>query len=238
VKEEWKDGVAIVIQARLSSTRLPLKSLLPIYGSPLFALVTSSCSLVGVPIILAVPESDIDIFHSFWENSPLISSTSFLFGGTGDVNDVLQRFSDAIEVYESDFKTKLHTIVRVTADCPFVSSDLIVSMLKFWYSFKENNDVVMLSNVYPVRTFAKGLDIEIVDRDFLVGLNKNKDLMRQEREHVTLGIYNRYSTLVSGYVNDGTYEEPDLNLCIDTYNDYVRIFRMIHEEVVIEGGCN
>jgi spore coat polysaccharide biosynthesis protein SpsF len=102
---------AIVLQARLDSTRLPGKSLLPLDGKPLILAVMEA--LRAVPAdrrILACPEDCAGPF------GPLAEQAGFdLLPGPKE--DVLARYCLAVRCFG------LHRVIRATGDNPFVFAD-------------------------------------------------------------------------------------------------------------------
>ena len=101
----------LVIQARLDSTRLVGKSLLPLGGRPLIFRVMESLGCIKCDVkVLACPE---DCLGSF---SPLAKEAGFEIV-TGPKDDVLVRYCNVIRKFSAD------RIIRVTGDNPFTFSD-------------------------------------------------------------------------------------------------------------------
>ena len=95
-----------IVQARLGSSRLPMKSLLCMRGLPLIDWVTSRLTTARCldGLIVAVPDTPLDrvlVEHLQRRNVPCM---------TGPENDVLERFRQAAAFTGADF------IVRVCAD--------------------------------------------------------------------------------------------------------------------------
>ncbi|GHV96116.1 hypothetical protein AGMMS50293_24360 [Spirochaetia bacterium] len=103
--------LALVLQARLDSSRLPGKSLLPLGGKPLILRVMEAlCHIPSDARVLACPE---DCVQSF---APLAAETGFeLLAGPKE--DVLERYCIAIRRYH------IHQVIRATGDNPFVFTD-------------------------------------------------------------------------------------------------------------------
>ena len=70
---------------------------------------------------------------------------------TGAKEDVLDRYYQCATIH------RLKTIVRITGDCPLVDPKIIIDVLKLYFK----NKLDYCSNVYPDRTFARGLDCEV-----------------------------------------------------------------------------
>jgi len=101
----------IVLQARLDSSRLPEKSLLPLGGRPLILRVMEALNKVPAELrVLACPGDSVAAF------GPLAAEAGFsLFGGPKD--DVLKRYCLAIQKFGMD------NVIRATGDNPFVFAD-------------------------------------------------------------------------------------------------------------------
>jgi len=103
-----------IIQARMGSTRLPGKMLLPVNGEPLVVRVWRlTCRAVGPHnVIVAVPGSE--------ENRPLLAELARVkadvFVYAGPENDVLGRFHQCAHTYRWHPDS---VILRVTADDPW-----------------------------------------------------------------------------------------------------------------------
>jgi spore coat polysaccharide biosynthesis protein SpsF len=107
---------AIILQARLDSSRLPRKALLPLGGAPLVLRVMEALARIPAALrILACPEDAVDPFKA------LAASAGFeIFGGSKD--DVLGRFCAAIRHFSLEGEG-LWRIIRATGDNPFVFRD-------------------------------------------------------------------------------------------------------------------
>ncbi|MDR0662563.1 MAG: NTP transferase domain-containing protein, partial [Spirochaetaceae bacterium] len=104
---------ALILQARIDSSRLPGKALLPLDGEPLLLRVMEALKHISAPLhILACPEDDLASFK------PLAENAGFeIFAGSK--HDVLGRFCSAIR----HFDLSEERIIRATGDNPFVFCD-------------------------------------------------------------------------------------------------------------------
>jgi spore coat polysaccharide biosynthesis protein SpsF (cytidylyltransferase family) len=99
----------------------------------------------------------------------------------GSEHDVLDRYYRASEHFELD------TIIRVTADCPLVDSEVVDEMVQLFL----NSDVDFLSNSEPLPTsWPDGMDVSIFSRGALKLAWENATLP-SEREHVTFFFPNK-----------------------------------------------
>jgi spore coat polysaccharide biosynthesis protein SpsF len=97
----------------------------------------------------------------------------------GPLDDVVARFNAVL----SDFPAQ--HIVRLTADCPLADPEVIDKVIGSHLSSNSDYSSNTLRLTYP-----DGLDAECVSADAFARLSAF-DLTVREREHVTLGIYER-----------------------------------------------
>ena len=164
-----------VLQARMSSNRLPGKVLMEVNGKPMIYWQIQRILLSKEISKLVVATSDHptdDVLVKYLESI----NCEFV---RGSLDDVLARFVKVEKIYCPD------SIIRLTGDCPLVMPELIDSMLKKFYEV----NVQYLSNIIEL-TYPDGLDIEIIKAGTLNKLSAMNPLSN-EREHVTLGIINR-----------------------------------------------
>lgn len=165
----------VILQARMESTRLPGKVLMPICGKPMIELQISRIlrSNLISDLVVAIPDTkENDIL-----NDHLKSLNVKVFRGSH--HNVYKRYIDTSKKYPSK------SIIRLTADCPLVMPDLLDEMIGHFNSIKTD----YLSNALT-ESFPDGLDIEIFNTEALVRLQEFQ-LNQQEQEFVTLGIYKR-----------------------------------------------
>jgi spore coat polysaccharide biosynthesis protein SpsF len=115
-----KKNILAIIQARMSSSRLPGKVLLDICGQPMLARVierTRKAKMVnGVVVATTIDPSDDAIVE-------LCQKRDYVFF-RGSMHDVLDRYYQAARASEADI------IVRITADCPLIDAELIDDSVK------------------------------------------------------------------------------------------------------------
>jgi glutamate-1-semialdehyde 2,1-aminomutase/spore coat polysaccharide biosynthesis protein SpsF len=160
---------AVVIQARMSSSRFPGKMLAPLGGDPLAVYVCKRAALakrVDVVVLATSDQSDDDPL------AVVVEKAGFKVY-RGSLDDVLTRFAGAARSVKAD------VVVRVTGDCPLVDPDLLDEMLGLFAA----SDFDYLSNVAPA-TFPDGLDLELMR---MASLQRVETLAKpgHEREHVT-----------------------------------------------------
>jgi glutamate-1-semialdehyde 2,1-aminomutase len=161
--------IAAIIQARMGSSRLPGKVLLPIANTTVIGCMIERVKKAKKldKIIVATTENSVD--DRLCE--ALVDMGVDFF--RGDENDVLGRFyAAAIDIGAS-------VIVRLTADCPLMDGQLIDKALTEFFA----GDYDYYSNVID-RSFPDGLDIEIFSAETLATTARESS-DPWSREHVT-----------------------------------------------------
>jgi spore coat polysaccharide biosynthesis protein SpsF (cytidylyltransferase family) len=164
------DRVVAVIQARMSSTRLPGKILKPLAGKPaLFRLVERACAVPRLDeVVLATSDAGGD------DEVAALGGTWGLRVVRGPLDDVLARTCRAANEARAD------VVVRLTGDCPMHDPAVIARAIETWAG---DVDVDYVSNV-DERTYPDGLDVEVCS---FAALDEAHERARSpsEREHVT-----------------------------------------------------
>ena len=108
---------AVIVQCRLSSTRLPEKAIKELGGKTVLDWVLASMKKVRANKYYVATDSE-----SYKIIKPICDANGFdCFAG--DLNNVLKRFCDLIK------KIKVNTIIRATADNPFLFFYFFLSSL-------------------------------------------------------------------------------------------------------------
>ena len=181
-----------IIQARMSSTRLPGKVLKNIAGKPVLWHVINRLKLTNlvneIVIATTVNLSDKSIVCFAQE----IGIPSY----AGSETDVLDRY------YQAAKKQKADVIVRITSDCPLLDPEVVDSVISHY--LKNNFDYVsntcVTSNAGCKPTFPDGLDTEVFSFSALEKAWKNAKLA-SEREHVTPYIWKNKDLFKIGHVS-------------------------------------
>lgn len=213
----------IVIQARMASERLPGKILKTLGDSlPMLAWVVERCREVKNAdcVIVATTENPLDEVVV-----DLCKRRGYLFF-RGSEQDVLGRYLSCAEAYT------LTTIVRVTADCPFISPEIIERCIDLFH--KSHCDYA--NNTRFGKSFPRGLDVEVLSKRILKKLNRmaTKDT---EKEHVALYIYrNPQRFSIATLEAEAPYWAPSLRLTVDTEEDWAlasEVAKRFHHEGVL-----
>jgi glutamate-1-semialdehyde 2,1-aminomutase len=193
-----------IVQARMSSTRLPKKVMLPIAGRPmieiLLARLAKSQSIGQIILATSLDQSN-DILVDYVTN---LGYQCY----RGSEKDVLDRYYQAYKLFGGE------VIIRITGDCPLVDPVIIDFLVNKFI----NSHVDYLSNTLDP-TYPDGLDVEVfsgmaLEKAYLEALEPG------DREHVTpyIKFSGIFSTLNHTYVDNYsdirlTVDEPeDINL--------------------------
>ncbi len=167
----------LIIQARMQSSRLPGKVLLPLRDKPMLQWVTEraskSKSVSKVMVATTTDSSDDPIEAWCNEHGVMIYR--------GSQFDVLDRYYQAASAADAD------VIIRVTADCPLIDAELIDQLFDFYL----REDADFAANRLPPpwhRTYPIGLDAEIVSMPLLKKAWETAE-EKYEREHVMPWFY-------------------------------------------------
>lgn len=212
-------NVLAIIQARMTSTRLPKKVMLPIAGKPMLQHIVERVALTEVDelVMACTTRPEDDVIVEWCGPNP---------GHRGSEHDVLGRFYDTVRLYSGD---RADAIVRITSDCPMIDPAIINTCIDEF----EKGGYDYFGTSHPERTVPRGFDVEVFSADALAyahfaTLGMSEPARARCREHVTPFMYSQ-----SG-MRCGTYRPPkpiDLtglpNFSIDTREDYERVKRII-----------
>lgn len=163
-----------IIQARMSSTRLP--------GKVMKKLIDKSVLTHVIDRLQAAETLDrLVVATTLHPIDDVIAAESEQCGVAvyrGSEEDVLGRYYDAAREYNAG------VVVRITSDCPLIDSELVDVMVKKFFAL---SSVDYLSNTL-VRTYPRGLDVEVFNCKALA-LAYKQAYQPFEREHVTPYIY-------------------------------------------------
>ena len=204
----------VVLQARMSSTRLPGKVLKEINGKPaIYWQIQRIMSSKTIDDLVVVTSTDLtdDVLVDYLTEINVKTIR-------GDLWNVLHRYVQAIKSFQPK------NVIRLTADCPLFMPKLLDTMM---INFM-NDDFDYYSNIDPV-SFPDGLDIEIMKSQTLLKLF-DLPLSNDELEHVTLGIRSRKNLFSQGnYRNFRNLSY--LRWTLDTYDD-LNLIRQIYSNFV------
>ena len=162
--------ILAVVQARMSSTRLPGKVMAPILGEPMiakqFERIRRARTLTKVVVATSTDCSD-DPLAAY-----LTSKGRAPFRGS--LHDVLDRYARAAEAAGDPSH-----VVRITGDCPLIDPEVIDEAVRLALASKAAYTGNVEQRTYPV-----GLDVEVMTTEALLTAAVEA-VDPFEREHVT-----------------------------------------------------
>ena len=196
----------VIIQARMGSTRLPGKVLMPLGGKPalprLIERVSAATTVDGIVLATSgLPSDDPSAAYCTENGLPCVR---------GSESDVLARYLLALEAHPSEI------VVRITGDCPLMDPaiiDRLVTTLREHPSAPDYH-----SNTIAPRMIPHGLDVEIFRAEALRRAGREA-IAPEEREHVTPYIYRNpqiFTILRANHPEDISHHRWTL----DTPEDY------------------
>lgn len=204
--------ILAILQARMSSSRLPGKVMMPLLGQPMLARqlerVRRAILIDHLMVATSVDASDDPV--------ALLCEQTGTACFRGQLDDVLDRFYQAALPYRPEY------IVRLTGDCPLADPELIDRVIRSCL----DSGCDHLSNGGEPITFPDGLDVEVL-RFSALEQAWNEARLPSEREHVTPFIYNRPQRF-----RLGQYKNPvdlsHLRWTVDEPDDF-ELVRIIYE---------
>jgi len=191
-----------VVQARMGSTRLQGKILLPLLDRPMLFRVMRRVArarrLDRCVVATTVDPSDDPIAE--------LAAREAWWLVRGTVGDLLDRYVMAARAHEAD------VVVRITSDCPLIDPELIDETLEVFAS----GDCDYAATGLEPRTFPRGLDVEVISRAVLEQAWRD-DADPAWREHATPYIYRhpelfrlcRVASEVDGSAHRWTVDTPE-----------------------------
>ncbi len=194
--------IVAVVQARLGSTRLPRKVLLPLGNETVLGRllrVLKTCKELD-ELVLAVPYNDLFLFD--------IEMTSSVSWVRGPEHDVLQRFVQAANHCHAD------AVVRATGDSPLLDPQA-VDYLVHAYRGKPCDYMAYKPEVRGLQS------VEILSRECLERLDE-MPAKYPDREHAGVTYVLRYPDQFDvQWVRPAVFwtEQPSYRVCVDTAED-------------------
>lgn len=199
--------IGIIIQARIGSTRLPKKIILPVEegtGTTFLDVLLQKIKkrFINIPIILATSKNN--------ENNELEKYATkhniYLF--RGEEENVLKRFVDCANEY------KLTTIVRVCSDNPFLDIDLLETLINDYND--EDYFSYSIKSIPSIMTHY-GFFAEIVNLKSLEEVLEKGD--KECFEHVTNCIYNNREVFTVRF-KEIKIQDKFIRCTLDTAEDF------------------
>lgn len=208
-------SVIAIIQARMGSSRLPGKVLMPIGEKPMLAHVVERTRLadtIGRVVVATTTDSLDDPIVELCE------ARSFEYY-RGSMYDVLDRYYQAAALFGAE------TIVRITADCPLIDPQVIDRTVEAFFGTPKTEDFILTplgkspvgcEHIFPVdfaanrlpppfgRTYPIGLDTEVCSMQGLETAWQEAN-EKHQREHVMPFFYDhleRFKVLLVNHSQD------------------------------------
>ena len=204
-----------ILQARMTSSRLPGKVLADLHGQPMIVRqierLRRAKLMDGLVVATSADASDdplVELLEGLPDPVPVVR---------GSLDDVLSRFVAVMDQYQPD------VVVRLTADCPLASPAVVDKVIS---AFVESGADYVSNTMTP--TFPDGLDVEVV-RASVVREVASVAVDPPEREHVTLGVYRRHEQYRVENVA-GSVDLSALRWTVDTPEDLAFV-RRVYEEL-------
>ncbi|HUX07099.1 MAG TPA: glycosyltransferase family protein [Acidobacteriota bacterium] len=209
-------SAAIIIQARMSSTRLPGKAMLQLAGRRMLVHVVSRFqdAPVSGPLIVATSVEPSDDFIWSWSQGAGVQCYR------GSERDVLRRFQGAAK----DLNVKY--IIRATADNPLIWEGTIAHLGR--HITEQGCDYVSYTAHMPL-----GLGVEIFTKEALERADCEAKEPHQ-REHVTSYIYENRGIFDCLWISPPAELEGDFRLTVDTKKDY-ELMKRIYKRLYTPG---
>lgn len=202
--------IVIIVQARMGSTRLPGKVLLPVLGRPLLSFQLERLKRVkkASRLIVATTTQAEDLaICSLCEKEGVPCFR-------GDEQNVLERYLHAARAFQAD------AVVRITGDCPLIDPAIVDKVIEYYLSGHFDYVSNTLEWSWP-----RGMDVEVFSME---AFEKVALVAKQpyDKEHVTRLFYHHPELYQLGSVRyDKNYSH--LRLTVDTTPDFALISEVL-----------
>ncbi len=204
--------IAAIIEARMTSSRLPGKVLKTVMGKPMLEYLIERLKLVDSLdeiIIATTTNTEDDKIQKFAEEKNILVHRGSEF-------NVMKR------VLEGAKKYKVDIVVKITGDCPIIDPNIVEQCIRIF----EKNSIDFLSNGH-FRSYPDGMDVAVFTYE---ALEKSFSLTHDklDLEHVTLHMRNNPEIFRSIYLlAPPNLHWPELGLTLDEIGDYELIKKII-----------
>ena len=206
-----KNEIAIFLAARSGSKRLPKKHFLKINSKlriiDLCILRLKKAKLVKKIFLCTTQKKEDDKF----KNVCKLHNINLFRGST---NNVAKRIIDCAQ------ENNIKTIIRITADCPIIDTEIIDKCVKEHFQRKSDYTTNTLNLSFP-----DGLDVEVINLDALI---KSQKLSKKSdnKEHVTPYIRKSKKFKKYNYKNKKNFSNRRWTL--DNLEDYYFLKNILH----------
>lgn len=209
----------VIIQARLSSTRLPGKVLLDILGKPMIQRQTERLQegLEGVPLVVATSDDKTD------DNLADFCSKQEIALFRGPLNDVMQRFILCADEY------RFTHFVRVGGDDPLIDPKCCTELIRM--HLKSPADFLYASHR---KGWPYGCAAELISLDALKRIHSVTDKAFYLEHTIPYFFDHPESFSVKELKSPATLCRPELAFTVDFPED-LELIRNIYRELNLEG---
>ena len=213
----------IIVQARLGSTRLPKKMVLPFYENKgVLEIILEKIKNIfsdTYPIIVATTNNPLD--NEIEELCKMLSVTCF----RGNEEDVLQRFIDTAQ------ENKITKIIRICADNPFIDMGSLKQLIQTFD--KEDLDYLSFQTSKGVPTILThyGFWAEAVSLSALIKV-KSLTIENVYYEHVTNYIYTHPNLFKVSFIpiHYEIEKYENIRMTLDTKEDF-SLLKEIYQKI-------
>lgn len=211
--------IVATIEARMTSSRLPGKVLLPALGEPMLAHLVRRLrtvpSIDAIVIATTINEADQSIV-----DFALATGVGYF---RGSEENVMSRVIGAAVSASADI------IVEITGDCPVIDPDIVEQTIRMFL----HNPFDYVSNAV-IRSYPDGMDTQVFYLDALQSAAKRTD-DPLDLEHVSRYIYQHPDEYRVGHlIAPPSLHFQGLGLTLDELDDY----RLLKEVIEILGAKN
>lgn len=197
--------ILALLQARMSSSRLPGKVLKPLCGRPMV--------LRQIERLARARRIDRLVVATSIEPSDDVLAETLAAEGVavhrGPLDNVLARFVGALDAYPADH------VVRLTADCPLADPEGVDAAI----ALHLESGADYTSNTPDAFSAPKGLDVEVMTAAALRRAAAEAST-QEEREHVTWGLYHGDHGYRTAWLKSANADDGDIRWTVDTPDDY------------------
>ena len=207
--------VVASIEARMTSSRLPGKVLMPVLEKPiLFYLIERLKSVAKIDeIVLATTTNPQD------DALEQFAKTNGIQCYRGSEDDVMLRVIEAVASVSGD------TVVEITGDCPILDTEITSQVISLY----EHSDVKYASNAH-IRSYPDGMDVQVFSLDSLVESEKMTS-NTLHREHVSLHMRENPKLFPqANLLAPPSLHHPQLGLTLDEIDDF-KLIKLIIENL-------
>lgn len=200
-----------IIQARMGSTRLENKVMLPLGNTVLLDYVYQRSMNIPLldEVVIATSSSTNDDVIEDWAKKNGVHIYR------GSENDLMLRYVDCAKKFHADY------IVRVTGDCPFLSFEMANKLIHQTLEQKAEYGYVASTNI-PI-----GLKVSVIKTELLLMLNEFIEHPTY-REHITLYIDEHLNQFSTTSLEPFEYmREKNYRITCDTKADYIFLNKLV-----------